>query len=51
VLLTASTMLAALLARHEFTLLGKPAITARRRLPAALDHTALRFAARGPDAG
>ncbi|HEY2700749.1 MAG TPA: cytochrome P450 [Pseudonocardiaceae bacterium] len=44
VLLATSTMLAALLARHDFTLIGKPAIDDPGRLPATLDHTGLRFA-------
>lgn len=44
VLLATSTMLAALLSRHEFTLIGKPSIGDRGRLPATLDHTGLRFA-------
>ncbi len=46
VLLTASTMLAALLERHEFTVTGKPGIADGRRLPATLDHTGLRFVPR-----
>jgi hypothetical protein len=44
VLHSTATMLAALLERHEFALLDNRALAARRRLPATLDHTGLRFA-------
>jgi cytochrome P450 len=43
VLLTASTMLAALLARHEVKLVGPTAIRDTTRLPITLDHTGLRI--------
>jgi cytochrome P450 len=43
VLLTASTMLAALLEHHDVTLLDKPGLSGERRLPATLDNFGTRF--------